>query len=111
MRLVVVVLLGLAAACAARPAGPDPASKAGGGAHERRAECRLPPTGCHSTDECHGRGLCAPALPTSDYGCGIPPHRIESCKADPDCPNGQVCNSYRLGGEVGHRCEARLQTT
>jgi len=115
MKLLAPLSLALAVACGPRPTGPGPArestAEAGQAAtHARRAECTLAATGCHGVDECHGRGICEAAPPTSDYGCGIPPHRVESCKADADCKSGEVCNPYVLGCEAGHRCEARCDT-
>jgi hypothetical protein len=126
MKLLAILLLGLAAsACGARRSGPEVVTGTGDGErtgtgtgtaaestpHQRRAECGLPRAGCHDVNECHGRGICEPALPTSDYGCGIPPRHVEACKADADCsPSGQVCNAYSIGCEVGHRCEGRCET-
>ena len=122
MKLLAFLLFGLAAAaCGARRSGPEVVTSTGDGersgtgtessTHARRAECRLAPAGCHDVNECHGRGICEAALPTSDYGCGSPPRHVEACKADADCsPHGQVCNAYSMGCEVGHRCEARCET-
>jgi hypothetical protein len=67
-------------------------------------------TGCHDVAECQGRGLCEPAPPSTDYGCGIPPTRVEACKDDSNCKTGEVCNSFSFGCEVGHRCEPRCET-
>ncbi len=76
----------------------------------RRAGCSLAEAGCHAVADCHGRGICEPAPPSSDPGCGIPPSRVEACKVDSDCKPGEACNAFRSGCEVGHRCEARCET-
>ena len=78
--------------------------------HARRADCGLAAAGCHEVAECHGRGICEPAAPTSDPGCGIPPRRVEDCRTDAGCKAGEVCNAFRHGCEVGHRCEPRCDT-
>jgi len=76
----------------------------------RRADCSLAPTGCHEVAECHGRGICESAPPSSDVGCGIPPRVVEACKSDSDCKTGEVCNSFAIGCERGRRCEPRCET-
>ena len=76
----------------------------------RRAGCALEPTGCHDAAECQGRGLCEPAPPSSDVGCGIPPRRVETCKVDSDCSAEAVCNPFASGCDVGLRCEPRCDT-
>jgi len=96
-----LVVLWLVAACGSRRTTTEGADT---GTQARRADCKLAATGCHSAEECHGRGICEAAAPTSDPGCGIPPRHTEDCKA------GDVCNSFFFACETGHRCEARCDT-
>jgi hypothetical protein len=108
---VLIASMVVLAGCAPRAEGtasnpPPPPTSA---ALARRATCTLARAGCHDVQECQGRGICEPAAPSSDYGCGIPPRQVESCKADADCKTGEVCNHFTLGCEVGHRCEARCE--